>query len=186
MSTIQIYRSNRDLPAHLEWQIRDFIRIAWYDAFKFGYLDSPVLPDIWHPIYVVMTEQQALISHAAVVWHQADYFGVSYKTYGFSSVFTYPAFRKEGHGRQVVQAANRLIDEDPEADIAFLFTDPGREAFYGLNGWEVMQGMTILKGDKNAPQVYETFPMMRFLSEKGRQGRPTFVNNRVYFAPYTW
>jgi hypothetical protein len=50
-----------------------------------------------------------------------------------------------------------------------------------------MPDMTTLIGDKNRPEVYdEERIMMRFISEKGVQGRSNFEQGRVYVGPEQW
>jgi GNAT superfamily N-acetyltransferase len=180
-----IYPDNASLPDYFECQIRAFIRIAWFDAYTFD-LDAPVTPEEWHPAHVVLADKHAVISYAGIVWRFIEFAGQTYKVYGLSSVFTYPAYRKHGYGRQVVEAATAYIVQQPDADLAILFTDPELEPFYGEQGWHAMRRTAILIGDKEKPSVYHAFAMMLFLSEKGKQAKPGFENSQIYFAEYPW
>lgn len=185
MPQIIVYPTSDAVPPLVACQILSFIRIAWFDIYQYE-LDAPLMPDEWHPVHVVMAEQHAVLSHAAVVWRTVPHAGETYKTYGLSGVFTYPAFRKRGYGQQVVDAATRQIERDPKADIALLFTDSELSGLYGRSGWEHTPNVSILTGDPGDPQVYDAFTMMRFLSPKGKQARPKFEREPVYFAEDGW
>ncbi len=185
MPTITIYPSNEAMPPAVDCQIRSFIRIAWFDAYQFD-LHAPLMPAEWHPVHVVLSEQEVVFSYAGVVWQTMQHGGESYKMYGLSSVFTYPAFRRKGYGQQVVRAATAPIEQDKEADIAVLFTDAYLETFYAQSGWEAVPNITFHIGDGSNPQVYNAFTMMRFLSPKGRAAREAFERAPVYFGEYAW
>jgi predicted acetyltransferase len=112
--------------------------------------------------------------------------GETYKVYGVSGVFTYPAFRKEGFGAQIVEAATRHIDAS-DADFALLFCLPELEAFYARHGWEVMRGTRISYGKPDAPEVDDhAFTMVRFVSPKGQQVRASLAKSIFYVGPYMW
>lgn len=185
MPQVSIYPSNAELPANLECQIRAFIRITWFDAYQYD-LNAPVSPEEWHPTHVVMADQHAVIGYAGVVWQMVEHNGETYKCYGLSGVFTYPAFRKKGYGRQIVDAATDRIRQDPAADIALLFTDTSLEKFYAQAGWEAMNKTIIHIGKKDQPEHFDNFCMMMFLSDKGKQNRAQFEEKPFYFAEYGW
>jgi GNAT superfamily N-acetyltransferase len=116
-----LYRyTNEDLPISFEHQIRDFIRIHWFDIFQFN-IHARALPD-----------EPALYSHAGVSTQSVECNGQSYSCGGLDSVFTYPAFRMRGYGSQVVEATAYLRTCD--FDIALLWTDDDKEQFYGRWG----------------------------------------------------
>lgn len=185
MPAITIYPSNDAVPPLVACQIRAFIRITWFDAYQFD-LRAPLMPDEWHPAHVVLDEQEVMLSYAGVVWQMMQHGGETYKMYGLSSVFTYPAFRRKGYGAQVVEAASAHIEQDIAADIAVLFTDAHLAPYYAPGGWEPVPGITMQTGDPNAPTVYDAFTMMRFLSPKGKTAREAFEREPVYFAEYAW
>lgn len=101
------------LPTDYEWQIRDFVRIHWYDAFQHDVNETLHTP-FWHPRYFVIANQRALFSAATAVWKPVEINGTAYKTYGLSSVLTYPAFRGKGYGLQVVEAATDYIKQQAD------------------------------------------------------------------------
>lgn len=63
---------------------------------------------------------------------------------------------------------------------------PGLEAFYTHSGWTAMTQSTTYIGTKAEPIVSNEIRMMRFLSEKGHQGRLTFEQQPLYFGEDTW
>lgn len=177
------FPSLEELPAHYSQQIRDFIRILWYDGYVHD-VHEPLFPDIWHPHVFALVDGPALFSAATVVWKMIEHAGQQYKTYGLSAVMTYPAFRKKGYGRCVVDAATDAIRTAGDADIAILWTQPTNHDFYALSGWEHPAAITTLVGEP--PQPFPAYLMMLFVSERARQFRADFENTPVYFGPYSW
>ncbi len=173
--------SGETLPEHYEWQIRDFVRIHWYDAFVHN-VNETLHPPFWHPTYFIVAEQHALMSSAAAVWIMLEIAGQAYKTYGLSSVMTYPAFRKKGYGNQVVRASTDYIRQQTDADIALLWTSPSLEAFYNQSGWQHSDSIIVTCGDPKNPEPTD-FPMMMFLSERASKLRDI---KTFYFGEYTW
>jgi GNAT superfamily N-acetyltransferase len=175
-----------DLPADLKCQLLSFVRMEWSWIYTpenrlWDYTDKPT-----HPRNFVISEQGVLISHAETNWRMLDHGGEAYKVYGVSGVFTYPAFRKEGFGAQLVEAASRHIDAS-DADFALLFCLPELEAFYAKQGWEAMRGTRIAYGKADAPEIDEhAFTMVRFASAKGQQARASLAGSTFYIGPYMW
>jgi GNAT superfamily N-acetyltransferase len=185
MPTLSFYHSTAELPPLVACQIQSFIRIVWYDMFKDD-IHEPPLPDAWNPVYVVLGEEEAVFSHAGIVRQVLVHKGVTYNTYGLSSVFTYPGFRERGYGRQVVDAATTYIQQQPGADLALLFTGASLERFYGDSGWVHTPEITITKGDPQHLTTLDYFTMMLFCSEKGQQGRKKFSRVPLYIGPAMW
>jgi predicted acetyltransferase len=178
--------TNADLPEAYAHQIRDFVRIHWFDVYKFG-SPQPVTPDELSPIYHVMVEDQALYSSATVVRRLIRHEGVEYLCYGLSAVLTYPYFRKRGYGSQVVEAATERIRQSPDADIAWLQTGPDLEGFYSQFGWAHMPQLKILSGDPDQARMEpEGFFMLLFISEKAKARLHIIENASLYLGPYLW
>jgi GNAT superfamily N-acetyltransferase len=173
------------LPTDYEWQIRDFVRIHWFDGFQFD-VNMTLHPDFWQPAYFVIADQRALFSAATAVWKMVEVNGKSYKTYGLSGVLTYPAFRKKGYGRQVVEAATNYIKQQADADMAILWTNENLLPFYERHGWQHTAKVTVTAGPQDNPELTYGFPMMLFLSEQARQMRPTLDGGTLYFGEYSW
>jgi predicted acetyltransferase len=176
--------TNQDLPDAYAHQIRDFVRIHWFDIFQYD-LHAPVLADEWQPVYFVVAEEQALFSHAAVEIHTIECNGLSYSCAGVSNVLTYPAFRKRGYGNQVIQAAMEYLRSQP-VDATLLWTDPDKEGFYRRYGWEHHPSIQTYSGDRNAPEHYNAFTMIGLLSERAKQNRADFEQHPVYIGQYAW
>jgi GNAT superfamily N-acetyltransferase len=176
---IQVYRSNAELPDHLRGQILSLIRIEWQDDAG-DYLGPEALPEAWHPSHVVGTQGDAILSYAGVVWRRIEHAGEVFKTYGLSSVFTFPTVRWRGLGSRIVRHATSWIRQAGDGDIAVLFTAPGIESFYQRSGWRAMPATQFLIGDRAAPRVRDAVTIMLFLSARGRRHRPAFEHARVY------
>ena len=181
---IQVFPSNADLPDHLRWQIISIIRMEWHETAG-DYTGPQALPDAWHPSHVVGTEGDALVSYAGVVWRGIEHAGQGFRTYGLSSVFTFPALRRCGFGGRLVQCASR-IRQARNADIAALFTTNGMEPFYERRGWLAMPSTEFLIGDRASPELHDAVAMMLFVSAKGNYHRSAFEHARVYFGEDSW
>src|SRR5919199_832044 len=95
---------DEELPPELKCQVLSFMRVEWTDGFAGAnrlrdWITSPER----HPLHFVLVENELLISYAGVVWQMLEHAGENFKTYGLSGVFTYPAFRGEGHGSCIVE-----------------------------------------------------------------------------------
>lgn len=185
MPTLHVYHSNAELPEHFGWQYQSFIRIKWWDGFVHD-PHEPLAPEFWHPQYVVLAEDKALISAAKILRKTVAFEGETYITYGLGSVMTYPAFRGKGFGSQVVGRATEFIRQADDADIAILWTRVELQQFYGQHSWENLPNLTTLAGDPSNPEVFTSYNMMLFLSDRSKRNRPQFENGRLYFGEFTW
>jgi len=175
-----------EIPAYLKWQILSFLRIEWPDGFTgLNRLRDWISREEDHPISFMLVEKDILISHAEAVWKYLEHAGETYKVYGLAGVFTYPAFRRQGYGTQVVALATAYIDKSG-ADVGIVFTQPHLKEFYSINGWLPMEKTIVLIGSKQNPIVSNQLVLMRFLSEKGKKGRTSFETIPVYFGEDTW
>ena len=137
-----------------------------------------------HPVSFVITKNNLLISYAEVVWKNLTHCGITYKTYGLTGVFTYPSFRKEGHGLTVVNAAKEYIEKQKDGDIV-LFTSQHR-GFYEKAGFILINNIKLLEGDPKNPKEHDENVFMMFLSEKGKAGINDFESKPIYFGKSTW
>ena len=185
MPEITIYPSTDALPPEFECQIRAYIRFLWYDHYYYD-LDEPLALAKSHPHYVVLAERHALISAASIIWVYTELDSKQFKIYGLGNVFTYPAFRKQSYGQQVVEAATHFIKSDNQADIAILFTDSTMEAFYAKSGWGQVSHFSTFIGDKHNPEPKTDFTMMQFLSERSQAYQNTDKKYRLFLPDYSW
>ena len=183
MPTVRRF-TNQDLPDAYAHQIRDFIRIHWFDIFQYD-IHAPALPDEWQPVYFVLVEGQALFSHAAVSTQTITCAGQAYSCGGLGSVFTYPAFRKRGYGSQAAQAAMAYLQAS-SFDISLLWTDPDKAGFYERCGWEHHPSLHTYAGNPGSPEPYTAFTMFCLLSERAKRHRADFERNRVYIGQDGW
>lgn len=176
--------TNDDLPDHFAHQIRDFIRIHWFDAFQYD-LRAPAVSHDLKPVYFVVTEGPALFSHASVVTRSVECNGRTYACGGLSAVLTYPAFRRNGYATQVVRAATEHLSASP-FDVALLWTSPDKKPFYARFGWEHHPGIRTFTGQRASPAFHDAFPMIRFLSDRARENRADFETHQVHVGPHAW
>lgn len=180
--------TSADYPADLKCQTLSFLRMEWPE----GFVGDNRLRD-WitqasdHPLHLVLVEAGILISHLNVVWKDLDHAGLTYKTYGLTGVFTYPAFRKQGYGSRLVASGTDSIRAS-DADIAMFHCDFHLRNFYAQHGWEPLDQARTYIGPPEAPVlVKDEILMMQFLSTKGQQGRTTFERQPIYFSSdSTW
>lgn len=175
-----------EIPVHLKWQILSFLRMEWPDGFTGpNRLRDWISREEDHSISFILVEKNILISHTEVVWKYLEHAGVTYKVYGLSGVFTYPALHKQGNGTQIVALVTAYIDKS-DADLGIVFTRPHLQRFYARNGWLPMEKTVIQIGPKQNPVVSDKLVLTRFLSEKGKKGRTSFETGPVYFGENVW
>jgi hypothetical protein len=69
--------------------------------------------------------------------------------------------------------------------LVFSIVNPSLKEFYAESGWIPMEKAVTLVGSKDNPKISNEL-MMRFLSEKGKRGRPAFESIPLYFGEDTW
>ena len=175
-----------ELPADLKCQILSAHRIQWPE----GYVGENRLRD-WiqhprfHPVHFALVEGGVLVSYAGVVWKRLEHAGEAHKAYGLSGVYAYPAFRRQGHGRRVVDAATARIRRS-NADVGLFTCAPNLTGFYAASGWAVIERAVLLGGRRDAPWPTEQRVMMGFFSEKGRRARLRFESLPISFDDELW
>jgi GNAT superfamily N-acetyltransferase len=180
--------TSAEFPESLKWQALSFLRVQWPGGFtRENRLRDWITREDDHPIHIVLVEQNILISHTNVVWKYLNHDGVNYKAYGLTSVFTYPSFRGQGHGSQVIAAGTAYIQKR-DADIAMLYCDESLRNLYAKQGWNHIEMSTTYIGNREQPElVDDEILMMLFLSSKGQHGRAAFETRPIHFsADYTW
>jgi hypothetical protein len=186
MYEVQHYRSNQ-LPDSIYQQFASFVRLVWLSHLQGDDRFWRLVDPTGQVDHFVIAERDVLISHASVSQRTLNHRGETYTMRGLGGVFTYPAFRKEGHGAKVVAAVTEFI-RSTDADLGMLFTDPVREPFYGAHGWQALKPLPgILSGDPQHPTVdAESFAMMLYLSEKAKAHRDDFLHGPIYVGEDTW
>ncbi len=137
-----------------------------------------------HPVSLFLEEEGVLISNLEVVWKLLHQAGETYKAYGLTGVFTYPAFRKQGYGLELVHSARSYIEQRGDADIVIFHSTV--KGFYEKAGFERMDSLVTLVGDPKNPESSNETAFMLFVSEKGKRGRTSFEKGPLYFGEQTW
>jgi GNAT superfamily N-acetyltransferase len=190
MAQTHIY-TDATFPPDLEWQAVSYIRIQWPFVFdgtnrlgrriRTGH--DPVHETIAH---VVIEEQGVLISYATIIGTRMLHRHETYQAYGLSSVFTYPTFRGEGWGTQLVRTATHHIRTREDADIGVLFCQPTLIPFYVPWGWHWIAEVPTLVGPPEAPTQHGAQRMMQFISPKGQAGQEAFATVPLYIGRQAW
>ncbi|GAB4514991.1 MAG: hypothetical protein OHK0046_17850 [Anaerolineae bacterium] len=182
---LSIYSSTSTFPAYLECQARAAVRMLWDDPYVED-INAPFVPEERHPQYIVVAKEHVLISYARVIWVDVKHAGETFKVYALGDVFTYPAFRQRGYGRQVVDAATNLIRSDSLADAAILFTEPEHARFYGASGWDHVSLTNVTIGFDDEPVPHPYFSMMLFLSHRAQHARTAFETLPLHLPGFGW
>jgi GNAT superfamily N-acetyltransferase len=173
-----------EMPAVYKWQAVAFMRTQWPSIFRGDarFMGEPYPPEL-SPVHFAIAEGDALLSYAATLRLTLPHGGQRYEVMGFGNMFTFPPYRGEGHGWQVLDAATRLIRQS-DVDVAALFCEPALEAFYGAAGWSVTHSPTR-RGTPTGYTNCDILRMMLFVSEKGRQARADF-EALPFYVDWTW
>ena len=173
------------VPERFKYQILSFVRIEWSELFsgERRLRDWTSKPEL-HPVTLLIEEEGILISRLEVVWDVLHHAGEEYKTYGLSGVFTYPAFRKQGYGLQLVRLAKDYIEQRGDTDIVLFHST--LKGFYEQAGFERMEHLVTLVGNSQNPERSDETGFMLFLSEKGKRGRNSFEKWPVYVGESIW
>lgn len=174
-----------ELPIEIGCQISGFVRLVWLSHLRgedrFWTRHDPTS----NTQHFVVVERGVLISHAGVIQREIAHLGESYRLMGLSGVFTYPDFRGEGYGTQVVEAATQYIRASG-VDIGMLFTGLDLDPFYLPIGWERLRREGIHFGDPAQPQFDDSHLMMLYLSDKAKARRDDFEAGELYVGKGLW
>jgi GNAT superfamily N-acetyltransferase len=185
MPGIMTFRDD-ELPGDLRCQILSFHRLVWPEDFTGeDRLRHWIQPARYHPFHVAIVDAGVLVSYAGVMWKDLEHAGQTYRTYGLSGVLTYPMFRRQGYGRQVVEAATAVIRAS-DADIGLFVCLPHLINFYAASGWIPMPQAVLRSGPKSLAQPTQEQVMMGFFSPRGKRARPSFTSLPIDFDDVLW
>jgi GNAT superfamily N-acetyltransferase len=174
MPTVTLYHQ-ADCPPLLKWQAIAFMRVEWPFVFReTGKFAADTYPPELTPVHFVAAEGDALISYAAVLRLVLDHADTTYTVSGLGNMFTFPSYRREGYGRQVLDLATHFIRQS-DVDVAILFCDPTLESFYTASGWEPVRSPTYV-GLPSDMHAHDVLKMMLFVSDKGKTGKAAFAS----------
>lgn len=193
MPDIRFFAAN-ELPEHLLWQVRSFMRMHWTFLFDER---TRLQTGLWWleslaPVHVLLVENDVVLSYGAIVRGEVMHAGQQFSAYGLHGVFTFPDFRSEGYGGKLVKAATDYIQANQQSDLAILFCPPELVPFYSAAGWEWHQDAVTFIGPKDEPYQIENdaekpdIRMMLFLSEKGQAAHDSFWDSPFYFGESGW
>lgn len=181
----QFIYQNNELPSLIKWQVVSFTRIVWPEGFVGeNQFRDWISPEKYHPLHFVFMANDLLVSYVGVVWKELEHIGVTYKTYGLSGVFTYPSFRNQGYGLQLVKSAKEYIEKQQDGDIV-LFPSM-QKGFYEKTGFILMEHAKLFEGNTKQPKEHNEQVFMLFLSEKGNEHRKDFETKPIYFGENVW
>ena len=184
MYEVQHVRSDQ-LPLEINLQITSFIRLVWGGDTKgddrFWQMSDP--EGVVEHYYIA--ERGVLISHELVRRLTITHMGESYAVLGVGGVFTYPAFRKEGYGAQVVAAFSDDIRAS-NADLGLLFTSERHYSFYAAHGWIPLNRRGVFAGNPNQPEFRDSGVMLLPVSEKVQTHLNDFEQTAMYVGADTW
>ncbi len=184
MYEVQHVRSDQ-LPLEISLQVTSFIRIVWAGDQRgddrFWQMTDP--EGIVEHFYIA--ERGVLVSHATVSRLTITHLGQSYDVRTVGGVFTYPAFRHEGHGTQLVAALSDSIRAS-DTDAGMLFTGLDLHPFYQSNGWLTVNREGVYYGDPEQPKQSDAHLMILPVSEKSITHRDDFERDSLYVGDSTW
>jgi hypothetical protein len=131
---------------------------------------------------VVGADGDAIAGYAGVVRRDIEHAGEVFRTYGLSSMFTFPDLRRRGFGSSVVEAATARSRHADDGDIAVLSTMAGMEPSHERHGWQATSATQFLIGDRASPRLHDDAAMMLFVSAKANRHRAAFEHARVHFG----
>jgi predicted N-acetyltransferase YhbS len=167
-------------PKIYKWQVLSFMKMEWPFIFSGQYqFSEDTYPPEQDPIHFVISQGDALISHAEIIKMKLDHAGTDYLVYGLGNVFTFPPYRGNGYGKEAVKAGTSYIAKS-DADVAILFCDPGLKSFYEKAGWAGLPQASTRIGTPKESEENDGLRMMLLLSERGKAGYASFVNQPLY------
>lgn len=178
--------ADETLPADLKRQILAAHRREWPEGFDPRQPPRDrIQPARYRPLHFLLVERDLLVSYVGVVRTTLTHAGETYRTYGLSGVCTEPAFRRRGHGRNLVDAATDHI-RGSDADIGLFSCPPARRGFYAAAGWTPMDDSPLFGGPKGDPRPSGELTMMGFFSDQGKRGKASFAATPIVFGDEIW
>ncbi len=184
MVNFHIYKAE-DLPENLKIQIVDFLRMEWPDGFMgANRLRNWISHEYEHPVNFILEEEGILISHLEVVWKELEHHGSTYRVYGLTGVLTYPQFRRQGYGLQLLHEAKKYIEQQDGVDLVMFNSD--KVGFYDKAGFMHNPKIVTLVGDPKNPEKETETAFTLFISDKGKAAQTEFEEFPVYVGDHTW
>jgi aminoglycoside 2'-N-acetyltransferase I len=178
--------ADNQLPGAFRSQILALHRGEWPEGYSGAFHGRDWIQRPWfHPTHWVLLKNGVVVSYVGVTWKYVVHADEQFKTYGLSGVVTHPAFRRQGHGRRLVDAATESIARG-DADIGLFTCAPALMDFYAASGWLPLPETMLFGGPRSAPYASDELTMMGFFSEKGKRGRAKFESAPIFFDDDLW
>ena len=177
----------QELAAKWFYQIISFWRIDDAEGFMGDNLGRNwISREEEHVRYFIIYTGDILISHTEVLSKDIEHEGIEYRLYGLGGVMTYPAFRRQGHGRRVVGAATEYLMAQPDVDLALLTCGQHNRGFYEKCGWEFTEVVKIDVGEGEESEELTEAIALRYVSEKARENKAAFERTMIWFGGGMW
>lgn len=137
----------------------------------------------YHPIHVILIDNDRLVGQVAVVWKMLTYQQKVYKTYGLSGLFINPLYQRRGHAVQLAKEAKAYIEKQ-DADLV-LFTS-SYVHLYEKAGFSLLEGTQLQFGNGHTPQIDPEPVLSLFISEHAKKHYKSFTNAVIYFGQRLW
>jgi RimJ/RimL family protein N-acetyltransferase len=109
MTSVQTYLHHQ-FPEIYKWQVLSFMKVEWpFIFFGDDQFSEDTYPPELDPVHFVIAKGNAVISHAELIKIDLRHAGIDYLAYGFGNVFTFPPYRGQGYGQEVVAAGTTYI-----------------------------------------------------------------------------
>lgn len=175
---INIY-SDLLIPKPLQADIESILRTEW----PLKPDDENIKPD-WHITHhIVLSDNEGVLSYAAIARKNIIHESITYNIIGMSGVITKLDQRGKGYGRIVITEATNIIEKS-DADLALFNT--AQVGLYQKFGYEHLPTAKMLKGHPNNPEEYPEDVFALFLSEKAKNHRKDFESVPIYFGQRIW
>jgi GNAT superfamily N-acetyltransferase len=185
MAELRVYRRH-EVPPLIAAQVRSFVRVQW----PFVHAGSTTLWDFEvredAPLHFVIVEGEALVSHGHVRRRTVEHRGRAWAVDAVSSVFTYPDFRKAGHGARLVRAISDHV-RTAGADLGMLFAGERVRRLYEGSGWRWIDAARVQYGDRTRPQTHTGSQLMTLaVTGAGAAAADVCAAEPVYVGLDTW
>lgn len=139
------------------------------------------------PQSVLLVDDGRVLAALDLLGKEFNHAGLSYRALGLSTVVTDPAHQGLGHGRRLVAAAHRMVQESG-ADLGLFTCDRPLQRFYESAGWQLLPGAVLIGGTAEDPfpsdrAGFDKVTMASLCSPRARAARGSFEHSRIELHP---
>jgi aminoglycoside 2'-N-acetyltransferase I len=170
-----------DVPLDLRLQVVALQDHAWP-------ADQPTRPThdpALRPLSMLLVDGGCVVAALDILSKEIVHRSERYAASGLSTVVTDRAHRGKGYGRQLVEAARRVIAASG-ADLGIFTCDRPLQAFYERAGWQVLVHTVLIGGTPSAPFPSDQFDkvvMACFFSARACDAAASFAGARIELYP---